>query len=49
MCVECGSAANGQECDFCGELICDNCVLDLEGVSNNMVCSEDCARDLAGG
>jgi len=46
MCVVCGSAADGQECDFCGELVCDDCVIDVE-TSNDMVCSEDCARDLS--
>ena len=47
MCIICGDPANGQECDFCDSLVCDYCVIESEGISNDIFCSEDCARDSA--
>ena len=48
MCVVCGDPADGEECDFCGESVCENCSIEAEGISNDGVCSEDCVRDFAG-
>ena len=49
MCTSCGDSANGQECDFCDEPVCDYCVIETEGISTGIFCSEDCVRDSSGG
>ena len=46
MWVICGNAANGQECDFCGEGVCDDCAIDLDGLLGDIACSADCVRDI---
>ena len=48
MCVMCGDSVDGQECDFCGESVCDDCIVEPEGISSDIFCSEDCVRDFGG-
>ena len=47
----CGASDPGvdADCDFCNEQVCDDCIVEAEGISNNVFCSEDCLRDFVEG